>query len=344
MSILAITTINIVQLGYKSSQVVHSESPTGMLHVGTDKIEVNVSNLEQKTVLHIKNPPPNPDLVESNTVVEDSNGKDETSPLTSSMHIKNSPPNPDLVESNTMVEDSNGKDETSPLTSSLPSQLDEKKIDEKKIDEKKMYHNMTRSDIDWHFECDFDDRPIIPQSAWRRAREIYASQLSPSSPFVPGDSKNDGFSVPIETRKAPGKGRGIFALRDIKRGELVWNTQQTARFATAEAFRDFIFALDEKFVCDALNFSYVQMVARNGSGGGGESVKEKVVHVDLDEGALCNSPQREFEDENIGCLDDMGKEYDGGCQANYFALRDIKEGEELLCAYGVFSSWVGTGL
>ena len=58
-----------------------------------------------------------------------------------------------------------------------------------------------------------------------------------------------------------------------------------------------------------------------------------VISIDLDEGALCNDYDNHQDEANLGCEDGIGDEYDGGCGMNYFALRDIKAGEEFICKY-----------
>ena len=67
------------------------------------------------------------------------------------------------------------------------------------------------------------------------------------------------------------------------------------------------------------------------------------MRVDLDEGSFINSfslsddEDYETDGPNIGCDIEMAKVHFGGCKQNYFALRDIEEGEELLLDYGQFA-------
>lgn len=61
-----------------------------------------------------------------------------------------------------------------------------------------------------------------------------------------------------------------------------------------------------------------------------------LLSVDLDEGALCNSINDD-EDHNMGCDEEAAALVQGGCKMNYFAVKDIKAGEELLCSYGEFA-------
>jgi hypothetical protein len=67
------------------------------------------------------------------------------------------------------------------------------------------------------------------------------------------------------------------------------------------------------------------------------------ISVDLDEGCFCNNGGS---DGNMGCDEEAAKEYEGGCKDNYFALKDIKAGDEIECSYGQFAvgGWHTFGL
>ena len=67
--------------------------------------------------------------------------------------------------------------------------------------------------------------------------------------------------------------------------------------------------------------------------------------MDLDDGSLLNEGRDEpgWEKPNVIC----GKEEDGKCMLEYYATKDIKKGEELLCDYREFAwldSWTDMGL
>ena len=68
------------------------------------------------------------------------------------------------------------------------------------------------------------------------------------------------------------------------------------------------------------------------------------ISVDLDEGSFCNDGG---DDGNMGWDKKAAKEYEGGYKENYFALGDIKPGEELECLYAQFdvpTGWSKFGL
>ncbi|GFH61853.1 hypothetical protein CTEN210_18329 [Chaetoceros tenuissimus] len=187
-----------------------------------------------------------------------------------------------------------------------------------------------------HLKCDeiySSERPIHPLEAWIHARVVYRQIVGNDQSSI-GTEEDDnvphGFVVAHEAKQSPPKGRGIFAAQDIKKGELIWSTKKTARFADGDSFRKFILSLDRHFACDALEWSYVQKL-ENG---------ELRISTDLDEGALCNDNDEE-NDANKGCDKAAAKNHEGGCTNNYFALRDIKAGDEFVCSYGSFV--VGNG-
>ena len=119
---------------------------------------------------------------------------------------------------------------------------------------------------DWHvsdmwesLKCDHifeSERPIHSQTDWLFSRSLYRSIVGSSQSSIgssDGDVKN-GFQYEIEAKQAPPKGRGIFALEDIKKGTLIWSTAKTARFRDGPSYRKFIFGLEAGFACDVLQW------------------------------------------------------------------------------------------
>ena len=202
--------------------------------------------------------------------------------------------------------------------------------------------NRLNKDMMWNIlKCDdlfSEERPIHSEMQWKQAIDIYSSITMESRP----DSRTNGFKVLVEAKQSPGKGRGIFAAQTIRKGEIVWSTKRTARFDNAGDFIEFIFQLDPPFACDVLQWAYVQDVSK-GEDGELPSLK---ISVDLDEGSFCNDAEDES-DHNMGCHPNLASQVDGGCTSNYFALRDIEVGEELLCDYSSFAishGWQEFGL
>lgn len=174
------------------------------------------------------------------------------------------------------------------------------------------------------------ERPIHSIDTWNHARQVYRQIVGNDQSSI-GTKQDDiididGFQVAHIAKQAPPKGRGIFAAQDIKKGELIWSTKKTIRFSDGDSYRKFNLSVERGFACDVLQWSYVQRL-ENG---------ELRVSTDLDDGAFCNSGSLSYK-ANMGCDKDVAKIYKGGCVENYFALSDIKAGDELLCAYGSFA-------
>jgi hypothetical protein len=183
-----------------------------------------------------------------------------------------------------------------------------------------------------------------------------------------------GFRKAVQAKQTDdGKGRGVYAAERIRRGELVWtSTSATARFPSGALYRQFLAIIPSDLACDVLQWAYVQDVApfrddddddqtttakQDSSDPQSPTLR---VSVDLDEGSYMNG---EDYDPNVGCLPVIGDEEDENdgdvkssspptkipfhCQQNFYALREIHVGEELLCSYGDFAhsdGWAEFGL
>ena len=236
------------------------------------------------------------------------------------------------------------------------------------------YEKYKREDFDWrihgttkdlwfHLGCNElfkNPRPIHPQSVWEHARALYKSLAAKEDSMnstLP-DHELNGFSVDFEARQSPGKGRGIYATKDIQEGQLVYQSKQTARFDNGPVYRKFILGLEVGFACDVLQWAYVQNLGEDHDDEDEDEdedreyndlskYKDLWVSVDLDEGCFCNDGSWDDAGSNVGCAEDIAEEFPGGCKSNFFALRDIKAGDELLCFYGDFAisnGWIAFGL
>ena len=207
-----------------------------------------------------------------------------------------------------------------------------------------------------YFACEkamASPRQIWTDEQWRDMREFYHE-------FVEEDKKdgkvNEGqvrsyqFStdeydltqnaIPFQTVD---RGRGLKAVREIKAGELVFKaTNNTIVFNRGHTWRKFLFAVNERFAdpgitCDIFVWSWVQDLVDGGP--------LKVV-MDLDTGSLLNEGRDElwgWDPPNVQC----GKPDATRCDMDYYAFRDIKEGDELLINYEEFAfldSWPEMGL
>ena len=172
-------------------------------------------------------------------------------------------------------------------------------------------------------------RPIHSQETWNKVIDIYNTIVEDDGNL---DPLKNGFSVGIEAKQTEFKGRGIYATHAINKGDLIWSTTRTARFGNADDYRQFLSMLDADFACDVLQWAYVQDLSDS------KEHEELRISVDLDEGCFCNGEGSDESDElsSVGCDEDEAVKYEGGCTSNYFALRGIAAGEELICNYGEF--------
>jgi hypothetical protein len=188
------------------------------------------------------------------------------------------------------------------------------------------------------FHCDdmfaSGPRPIPTQESWIIMRDAYRRIVGPEhSSILPTDEKN-GLHVPYKVDYVNDeKGRGVFATAPIKKGTLVWSShkRQSARFFDGDSYRQFVAAVPVDLACDIMQFSYVQDF-------GPPHSPELAICTDLDEGALINEQIHDWDVEaNVGCMLRQSYKHPGGCKENFFALRDINAGEELVVDYANFA-------
>jgi hypothetical protein len=197
-----------------------------------------------------------------------------------------------------------------------------------------------------HYNCDVasvwpSPRPIYSQEMWMRLRQAYVDSVGSTKSSIGTEaSAEDGFEMSTQVKQAPGKGRGLFAAEDISIGQLIWSSlKQTASFHSGEDFANFLDALEVDEACDVIQWSYVYAIP------GGPDEGATQIATDLDDMTFVNSVMDA--DADAGCLSEWEARHPGGCLMNYYALRDIKKGEEILVDYGEFAisdGWSTFGL
>ncbi|KAL7463723.1 hypothetical protein ACHAXS_004080 [Conticribra weissflogii] len=201
-------------------------------------------------------------------------------------------------------------------------------------------------------------RPVYDSDKWNDLRDFYhrfAETDRKDKPLRPGEGprtfqySNDTYDPPMIPFQAGEKGRGLKAARDISKGELVFKaTNNTVLFAHGHTWRKFLFAIYERYgddeekgevdsftACDALVWSWVQALEEDGP---------LYIIADLDNGSLMNEGRLEdgWEPPNVRC----GREGEA-CELAYYAMVDIREGDEILCDYREFAllnAWPAMGL
>jgi hypothetical protein len=199
-----------------------------------------------------------------------------------------------------------------------------------------------------HYNCDDTSvwplpRPLYSQDMWMRLREAYVDIVGSTKSSIGTEAlAEDGFALSVEVKQAPGKGRGLFAAEDIPRGRLIWSSlKQTACFESGEDFTNFLDALEVGEACDVIQWSYVHAIPGVANKGATQ------ISTDLDNMTFVNQVMTEDEDPDAGCLPEWEARHPGGCWMNTYALRDIKDGEEILIDYTEFAiadGWSKFGL
>ena len=131
---------------------------------------------------------------------------------------------------------------------------------------------------------------------------------------------------PYYAKYSKGKGRGLFASRDIKKGELVHDGRRSdIIFPSAMAWRRYIFSLPRDFACDTTSWIWTQK-DENG---------KFELRLSLNVAILMNSGG-----------DDMSNTNPKSSRSTEFlATQDIAKDEEILTNYRVYETdWEAVGL
>jgi len=194
------------------------------------------------------------------------------------------------------------------------------------------------------YDCDTvlsQPRPIHNESTWMLLRGTYIASVGAENASIqyPASTKS-GYQVAVIVQETKMAGRGVYAAEDIAKGTRIWTSRvQSAHFKTGQSYRHFLNSMGNDLVCDLLIWCYPIFLDDN---------DESSVHIacDLDEGSFVNHADGT---NNFGCDTEAVKEFEheGGCKENFFATRDIMEGEELRASYDEFAAgdqWSRFGL
>ncbi|KAL7527309.1 hypothetical protein ACHAXR_003651 [Thalassiosira sp. AJA248-18] len=163
------------------------------------------------------------------------------------------------------------------------------------------------------------------QSKFREIVDKTASFDDPVPPTMGYTLGDDGPPPFYAGHSAEGRGRGLFASRDIKKGELTHDgTSSDIMFPDAMSWRRYIFSLPRDRACDMIEWPWTQQT-EDGTFRIFSAINISVLFNGSSEAANINptsSPSSKF-----------------------YATRDIKRGEELLYDYRIYDTvWHKVGL
>ena len=148
---------------------------------------------------------------------------------------------------------------------------------------------------------------------------ILDSPVEPTHGFSHGVDDYADMPPPYYAGQSDGKGRGLFASRPIKKGELVHDgPRSNIMFPDSMSFRRLVVNLPRRTACDITEWAWTQRLEKDG---------EARLFVDLNIAALMNTSH----DPNIAPKSKT--------TTQLYALRDIKQGEEIMYDYGTYP-WI----
>ena len=188
-----------------------------------------------------------------------------------------------------------------------------------------------------HFNCsDYahdTTKLLLTMEDWQLLRQVYRKHVDPYYMFddivLPTDGYNfDGNGNPPPFYASPGdRGRGLFAVRDIKEGELVHDgTISDHLFPTGMSWRRLVFNVPINAACDVIDWTWTQQTEENG---------EYKLFAPINISGLFNG----------GNEDTMNINPPSSTSSKFYALKDIKKDEELLTDYDMYDTmWGKVGL
>lgn len=182
------------------------------------------------------------------------------------------------------------------------------------------------------FQCqayfDRETKPLYTMEYWQTMREKYIEQVDSTYEFDDPVHPTKGYSLrikgntpPYYADESPGRGRGLFASRNIHKGELVHDgTQSDITFPDAMSWRRFMFALPKEIACDVTEWSWTQQLEEHGPM---KIMTSFTISILMNEGDT---------DEEVNVLPE------NSVSPLYYATREIQKGEEILTRYETYST------
>ena len=175
-------------------------------------------------------------------------------------------------------------------------------------------------------------KPLPTMEYWHLLRETYLKHVDPDIIFddvvLPTEGYNFANGRPPPYYAGHGeRGRGIFASRDITKGELVHDgSKSDFRFPDGVSWRRLVFNLPKQMSCDVIDWSWVQKTEEND-----EYKLFSAINISI----FFNGGNKRTVNVNPP----------SGASSKFYALRDINKDEELLTDYGIYdNNWKAAGL
>lgn len=192
-------------------------------------------------------------------------------------------------------------------------------------------------DVREHFDCDEYShdlvKPLLTLEDWEYLKNRYIEIVDKHAIFDDPVPPTEGYTFdengpPPYYASHGERGRGLFASRDIKVGEFIHDGDKSdLEFPGGEAWRLFVLSLPRHRACDVIDWSWTQKKTRDG--------KYKLFAA-MNISILLNGADWTHE-VNVKPLSNIS--------SRFYALRDIKKGEELLTDYDVYDTvWEEVGL
>jgi len=180
-------------------------------------------------------------------------------------------------------------------------------------------------DIHLGFKCGAhakdQNKPLPDMEYWNFYRDTFKRVVGPSAAFDDPIPPTEGYTLdengkqPYYSKISPGKGRGLFASRDIKKGEVVHDGTNSDTEISGKDYRRFLFSLPQKMACDSTEWTWTQQLKK-----GGPYTVRTAFNISI----LMNSSK---------APNTMPKD---SYSSKFFATRDIKKDEEILTDYKIY--------
>ena len=176
-------------------------------------------------------------------------------------------------------------------------------------------------------------KPLYTDNDWATTRSFFWHDFA---------NVSGGYLTPPEGDLPPspyyaaythnGKGRGVFASRNLQKGEVVhsgWTN--VAFFDTGHKWRTFVMTLPNwKMACDVMEWTWIQRIDGSAPGGG-----RLLLVLNMDDAAFLNDGRESKS--NIRA--------EGKTELDFYATKDIEKGSEILYKYSNYETpWEEFGL